>query len=151
MTRMVLLLVIMMGFPIAAFAQDGLYFPGSVWATIGRSLAPAEPRNVSGIIHLEQGVAHRGAELYGVGELYGDRQDRDWNNRFIGGVGARLTQTIGSGMVRGGVAYLVDHRRLSDTTYRGGMTIFVETWFGWGRRNLQPANLSPTTLNKGVR
>ena len=136
--KTLLVALVMLLFTHNAWAQQEyrdyqVYYPGTVWTSGGRTLTPAEPRNMSGIVHAEQGIAYRGAELYAIGEFWADRDRRDWNNRNLGGVGLRMTHTLKTGMVRGGIAYLGDHRRLRGHTYTGGLSVFVESWFGWGR------------------
>ena len=115
-----------------AHAQT-VYYPGSVWSSSGRMLTPTEPHNWSSTVHAEQGIAYRGAELYGVSEFWMDKHRLDWNRRNVNGLGLRFTQTITGGMVRAGLAYLADHRRLTNRTHTHGFTFFVEHYSGWGQ------------------
>ena len=129
---------------------QGVYYPGSVWSAGGRLLTPTEPGNVTVLIHAEQGIAYRGAELYFVGETWNDRFDYDWNNRNVGGAGLRLTQSFKYGMVRGGIAYLTERRRLQHKTYTHGVTLLVESWFGWGRDSRPSLPTITPLLNGGL-
>ena len=115
----------------SAHAQQ-VYFPGSVWSSSGRMLTPTEPHNWSSTVHAEQGIAYRGAEVYGVSEFWMDKHRLDWNRRNVNGLGLRFTQTVRGGMVRAGVAYLADHRRLTSRTHTHGFTFLVEHYSGWG-------------------
>ena len=112
-------------------------------------LTPTEPGNVTVLVHAEQGIAYRGAELYFVGETWNDRFDYDWNNRNVGGAGLRRTQAFKYGMVRGGIAYLTERRRLQNKTYTHGVTLLVESWFGWGREKASSAPAILTPLSGG--
>jgi hypothetical protein len=115
-----------------AQTTKNITFPGSVWTTNG-TLTPAEAGNISSLSHIEQGMVFRKtAEVFLQGTLGLDTKSYDWNNKTVGGVGVRLSRTIGSGIVRGGVAYLTDHRRLSGKTY-SGISVFVDSYFQWSK------------------
>ena len=133
-----------------SFAQDRLYYPGSVWSSSGRMLTPTEPRNWASTVHAEQGVAYRGAELYGVTEFWIDKHRYDWNNRNLSGIGLRFTQAIRTGMVRAGVSYLSDHRRIPGFTYTSGLTFSVESYFGWGHRQREFPHVNPVFVGTPV-
>ena len=122
--------------PGVSYAQ-GVYFPGSVWSSNG-TLSPVEKGNVLSLTHVEQGVAYRGAELFGQSTFSVDSKKYDWNRRFSNGVGARFTQSLlGHGMVRAGVSYVHERRYTFETT-RQGWVASVDTWFGW-QNTPQPA------------
>jgi len=123
-----------------ASAQE-VYYPGSVWSSNG-TLSPIEKGNVLSMTHAEQGIAYKGAELFGSLTAQADSKRYDWNNRLIEGVGVRFTQSIGSGMVRGTVAYLNEKRYVVPSN-TGGVSLSVDCWFGW---NHSPKAINPTGL-----
>ncbi len=113
-----------------ASAQE-VYYPGSVWTSNG-SLSPAEKGNLFTQTHVEQGVAFRGAEVFGQTTLAMDSKNYDWNRKMLGGVGARFTQTLGPGMVRVSVSYVSERRFVTDAIH-SGVVVAAEAWFGWGQ------------------
>jgi hypothetical protein len=114
----------------SASAQE-IYYPGSVWTSNG-NLTPAEKGNLFTQTHVEQGVAFRGAEVFGQTTLGMDSKGYDWNRKMLGGVGARFTQTIGPGMVRASVSYVSEKRFVTDAVH-SGIVVAVEAWFGWNQ------------------
>ena len=113
-----------------AYAQEGLYYPGSVWSSTG-TLAPFEPNNVISINHVEQGVAYKGAELFFQNTTGIDSSGLAWNRRTENGVGIRFTQSVKTGMIRAGMAYLVEHRFPVQQTRTNTLALYVQAWFGW--------------------
>lgn len=151
--RSVLLLACVLVAP--SVQAEEVYYPGSSWTSSGRMLTPAEPRNWLTVVHAEQGIAYRGLELYGMTEFWKDKHKFDWNNRNIGGVGLRFTQSVRTGMVRAGVSYLADHRRLPglwryQNTYTHGLTFSVESYFGWGHRQREFPHVNPVFVGTPV-
>jgi hypothetical protein len=125
-----------------------IYYPGSVWSSTANNPQPSEKDLVS-YNHVEQGVAYRGAELFGsvtgvldtqsfnVANLrtqgIGNGFGFDWNRRLIEGVGVRFTQNLPHGIVRAGVQYLRENRYVGTRRTYTGVSPFVEAWFGWGQ------------------
>jgi opacity protein-like surface antigen len=132
MKRVVFMLLGLLLLASAASAQSSsVYFPGSAWSSTGTS-SNVERGNVISMNHIEQGIAIRGAEAFGLATYQVDKKGYDWNNREIYGVGARFTQTIKSGMVRVGAIYSQERRRKTDLR-ESGLQLVVESYFGWGR------------------
>lgn len=117
-----------------AFSQDcvncsAVYYPGTVWSSVG-TLSPAEKGNVIALTHVEQGVAIKGFEFFGQGTLGLDSKGFSWNNRVLGGIGGRFTQSIKRGMVRGSASWVQENRWQTNQTV-SGWVLAAETWFGW--------------------
>ena len=114
-----------------ASAQEGTgtYYPGVFWTSNG-TVSPVEKGNIVSMSHAEQGIAKRGAELFVQSTAQYDSKGYDWNRRVIGGIGARFTQSIGTGMVRVGVSYLSERRFVVPKT-TSGFSVTAEAWFGW--------------------
>ena len=130
MRRVVYMLLALLFVASAASAQS-VYFPGQAWSSTGTS-SNVEKGNIISMNHVEQGIAIRGAEAFGLATYQIDKKNFDWNNREILGVGARFTQTIGNGMVRAGVIYSTERRRQTGAR-ESGLQVLVESYFGWGR------------------
>lgn len=128
MKGLMIALALTLGLAGAASAQTT--YPGTVWTSNG-TLSPVEKGNIISMTHVEQGVANHGVELFGQTTFIADTKAYDWNRRYSNGVGARFTQSIGSGMVRASVSYLRERRYSSEVTAQG-VVIAVESWFGWG-------------------
>lgn len=122
------------GVLVFACAQDvaaqEVYYPGSVWTSNG-TLSTFEKDNVISQTHMEQGIAIRGAELFGQATGVYDSKGYDWNRRFSTGVGARFTQQMKSGMVRMSVAYVRERRYEGLRITTQGLVVAAEAWFGW--------------------
>lgn len=114
------------------YAADGVYYPGSVWTSNG-TLSPVEKHNFISQTHVEQGIAIKGAEVFGSLSAVADSKGFDWNRRTVSGVGFRFTQNVGKGMVRAGVQYLSEKRYVSESTAKG-ISFNVDAYFGWGQR-----------------
>lgn len=139
--RNIVWVVLFVGLTIPVAAQDGLYYPGSVWSRTG-TVVPFEPNNLVSIHHAEQGVAYRGAELFVHTTAQTDSQGFAWNRHIETGLGLRFTQSVKTGMVRAGILYLADHRFPSRRTATQPLSLFVEAWFGW--RQAAPPSLPPS-------
>ncbi len=115
-----------------ASAQEGFYFPGSVWNSTG-TLSPVEKGNVISMTHVEQGVAFRGVEAFGHFTGMYDSKGYSWNRRTTEGIGVRFTQSLKGGMVRGGASYVTEQRYVLAPTKQGasGIVLSVDCYFGW--------------------
>lgn len=120
-----------------------IYYPGSLWTSVG-NLSPAEKGNVMAIGNLEQGIAYRGAELYGIFQGQWDTKGFDWDRRVKTGVGVRFTQSVKNGMIRAGVAWIEEKRFVTGNRGRG-VQVSVDTWFGWSQRPRVPQQPRSTT------
>jgi hypothetical protein len=129
---MKVLMMVVAGLLVCGSASAQVTLPGSMWSTNG-TISPVEQGNMISLTHAEQGMSMRGAEVFVTTTVGMDSKGYDWNNKTQYGMGLRLTQTIGSGMVRVGVAYLEERRWISDRKDTG-TTYFVDCWFQWGRR-----------------
>ena len=117
---------------VAKYGPQDWYYPGTLWSSTG-TLSPVEKGNIISMTHAEQGISYKGAEVYGLVTVMSDTKRYDWNNRTIEGVGVRLTHSTRHGMIRGGAAYLYEQRQISGARY-SGLSVTVESWYGWGKR-----------------
>ena len=133
-----------------ASTEHSVYYPGSLWTSTANSPLPSEQDFVT-YNHVEQGIAYRGAEVFGSATGVLDTQSFklsnlttpgngisngfgfDWNRRTIVGAGVRFTQNLPHGIVRAGVQYLREDRYVNERRTYTGFSPFVEAWFGWGQ------------------
>lgn len=134
------LFLLFVGFALPANAQE-LYYPGSFWSSTG-TLAPFEGQNVITMNHIEQGIAYRGAEMFVQATTTVDGRGLAWNRHVESGLGVRFTQSVKTGMVRAGIAYLADHRFPTQQTAVNRFSVFVQAWFGW--RQAAPPYVPPS-------
>ncbi len=131
MKNVFLAIALVFGFASLSSAQ-GVNYPGTIWSSVG-NLSIVETGNVQSITHVEQGVAYKGAELFGLLTGQTDRLAYDWNRRLTTGAGVRFTQSIKTGSVRAAVAY-VNERRYVVPANKSGFQFSVDAWFGWNQK-----------------
>lgn len=124
------ILVSMVGVRCAS-AQSEIYYPGSFWTTNG-TVSPVEKGNIISLSHFEQGIAKHGVELFVQSTLEIDSKGLNWNRRVVNGIGFRLTQAIGNGVIRTGMSYLSERRFVNPQTING-LSFTVDMWFGWNQ------------------
>lgn len=120
----------LLAFAVPAAAQDGVYYPGSLYTTNG-TLSPVEKNNVISLTHVEQGVAYRGVEGFGGFTGQYDSKGFSWNRRTIASAGIRFTQNVSGGAVRVAAGYARETRFVGVNTTASGPFVSVDAWFGW--------------------
>jgi hypothetical protein len=120
----------LLAFAAPSFAQDSVYYPGSLYTTNG-TLSPVEKNNIVSFSHIEQGIAYRGAELFGAFTGQVDSKGYPWNRRTVSSIGLRFTQNIASGSVRVSAGYTRENQFAGPNTVVTGPFVAVDAWFGW--------------------